>query len=398
MTNKQAAAIVLKRLREAGFTAFFAGGCVRDTLIGREPKDYDVATDAAAEQVCRLFRRRIEVGVQFGVVIVLIEDKQVEVATFRADGVYVDGRRPERITYAKPREDALRRDFTINGIFYDPLTGEVIDYVGGREDIKAKRIRTIGKAALRFSEDYLRMLRGVRFAAELGYEIEKDTWREIKKQAHKITNISGERISCELERIFACQSRARGADLLVKSGLMTQIFPSLTPEKLKIGIKVLSELSSQVPLEKGLAALMCECSGAEAAEAVKPLKLSNNQLKAVRWALDNRAKLLDAEMKPSELRPLLADERFDMAFDIQHAYQRVKGIDTGNLDKISRRAEKFKTGELMPEPLLNGNEIIALGAEKGPRIGELCRRLYNCQLNGEITTKDQAIEAVKSWI
>ena len=398
MDNKQAATLVLEKLRQAGFEALFAGGCVRDMLIGREPKDYDIATSAEPKEVCKLFRRRIEVGAKFGVVIVLVENEQVEVATFRTDGDYADGRRPSSITLASSREDALRRDFTINGMFYDPLKDEVIDYVGGRADLDKKLIRTIGLPQLRFGEDYLRMLRAIRFAAELDFAIEDNTYKAIKPLAHNIKAISGERIACELEKIFASRLRAKSTAILSDCGLLPVVFPNLSNEQTDYGIKVLAILTPPVAIEKALAALFIKLGAEAALDITATLMLSNNQIKAIKAILSKRQMLNNPQMKLSMLRPLLADKHFKMIFDVQRASQTVDGSSLENLDIISQRAQKLTSIELMPPPLLDGNEIIDIGAKKGPQIGEICRKLYKKQLDEVIKTKEQAIEAVKKWI
>jgi poly(A) polymerase len=331
-------------------------------------------------------------------VIVLVGNRQVEVATFRCDGDYTDGRRPDTVCFADSKTDAMRRDFTINGMFYDPLTNEVIDYVGGAKDIQNKLIRTIGSPEERFAEDYLRMLRAVRFAAELDYRIEKDTLKAIKKYAPNVKNISGERIASELEKIFACERRAEGADMLFNSGIMSVIFPSLKKNQISYGIEVLRQLNPPVPIEKALAAVLIRCCPIEALQLITPLKLSNSRIRTVENILKNRQMLLNPQMELSKLRPLLADERFEMLFDVQRASQIVDQKPLDNLEQIARRAQEFAGLELLPPPLLSGNDIIDLGAKKGPQIGRIIRKLYQYQLDEIIKTKDQAISAVKNWL
>src|SRR5262249_8315809 len=199
---EEAARKVAAHLREAGHIAYFAGGCVRDMVRGLAPKDYDIATDARPEVVQRLFPRTYAVGAHFGVIVVLEGDFQFEVATFRSDDAYIDGRHPTSIHFSSPKEDAKRRDFTINGMFYDPVAERVIDFVGGRADIAAKLVRAIGDAKQRFAEDRLRMLRAVRFATVLDYQIDKPTWEALFADAASIREISAERIRDELVRIF----------------------------------------------------------------------------------------------------------------------------------------------------------------------------------------------------
>ena len=218
---------ILRRLREAGYTAYYAGGCVRDMLLGKEPKDYDIATVAHPEQVQALFPRTIPVGAQFGVILVVEDGEEYEVATFRSDGAYVDGRRPEGVTFGTPEGDAQRRDFTINGLFYDPEESRVIDYVGGEADLRAGVLRTIGNADDRFEEDKLRVLRGVRFAAALGFEMESATWEALCRRAPQIHAVSAERIREELVKIFVAPTRVKGLDLLDASGLLREVLPEM---------------------------------------------------------------------------------------------------------------------------------------------------------------------------
>src|SRR5437870_6345367 len=224
---ENAARRVAARLREHGHCAYFAGGCVRDMVRGLIPKDYDIVTDARPEAVQGIFQRTVAVGAHFGVIIVLEDGFQFEVATFRSDNAYIDGRHPSTVHFSTPEEDAQRRDFTINGTIYDPVAEKVIDFVGGCADIDAKPVRAIGDPAQRFTEDRLRMLRAVRFATALDYEIDKTTWEALMANAPSINQISAERIRDELIRIFVSPNRVRGWDLLDSSGLMRAILPEL---------------------------------------------------------------------------------------------------------------------------------------------------------------------------
>ncbi|HXA09322.1 MAG TPA: CCA tRNA nucleotidyltransferase, partial [Chthoniobacterales bacterium] len=220
-----------ERLRAAGHVAYFAGGCVRDLLRGMTPQDIDIATNARPAEVQKIFGRTYAVGAHFGVIVVLENDFQFEVATFRSDGAYLDGRRPAEVHFSSAEEDARRRDFTINGLFFDPPNEEVIDFVGGREDLAAKVIRAIGDPAQRFAEDRLRLLRAIRFATVLEFEIEPATWEAVGRAAATIGEISAERIRDELVRIFLSPQRVRGWDLLDASGLMEQVLPELVAMK-----------------------------------------------------------------------------------------------------------------------------------------------------------------------
>src|SRR6266568_3198189 len=222
---------LVAQLRARGHIAYFAGGCVRDIVRGQTPKDFDVATDAKPEAVQQIFSRTYAVGAHFGVIVVVEKGFQFEVATFRSDDVYVDGRRPSAVRFSSPEEDAKRRDFTINGMFYDPVTEEVIDFVGGRADLEARLVRAIGDPAQRFEEDRLRMLRAVRFATVLDYKIDEETWDALVANEASINQISAERIREELVRIFLSPSRVRGWDMLDASGLMRAIFPEMEAMK-----------------------------------------------------------------------------------------------------------------------------------------------------------------------
>ena len=224
---RTAAIQVVKKLQEEGYQAVFAGGCVRDQLLGLTPKDYDVATSATPDEVIRHFPQAVTVGAHFGVVLVKVQGYAIEIATFRTDGSYADGRKPESVTFATIEEDASRRDFTINGLFYDPITETLLDFVDGQKDLEAGRLRAIGDAKERFAEDHLRLLRAIRFATRFEFQIGDETWAALRELAPKITRISPERIRDELDRIWVHSHRVKGFDLLVESGLMLAILPEI---------------------------------------------------------------------------------------------------------------------------------------------------------------------------
>ena len=231
MARREKAIAIIKRLREEGYEAYLAGGCVRDTLLGKPPQDYDIATAAKPEAVQKIFSKTIEVGTQFGVILVLFEDDPFEVATFRHDGPYLDGRRPSHVRFASMREDILRRDFTINGMMYDPIEEQVIDLVGGKEDLNRRLVRAIGDPRERFQEDRLRMVRAARFAAGLGFTIEENTFRAIQAEASTITRISWERIGEEVTRILTEGGARRGFEILDESRLLSAILPEVVQMK-----------------------------------------------------------------------------------------------------------------------------------------------------------------------
>jgi len=401
MTNKQAAIKIIKRLRRNGFQALLAGGCVRDMLLGQRAKDYDVATDAQPKDVIGLFRRTLKVGAKFGVIIVLVEDRQVEVATFRTETDYADGRHPGAVKFANAAEDASRRDFTINGMFYDPLQKEVIDYVDGQADLRAKIVRTIGRPAERFSEDYLRMLRAVRFSTQLGFAIEPLTWSAICSNAKNIAKISGERISIELEGILANPSRSAGASMLFDSGLAEAVFPGLSCKQRKTAVEVLGQLRKKVDFALALACFFAGCQTEFAIEKCRVLKLSRSQTKHIKFLLANRGKLLDERMSLAGLKKILAEPYFWDLYELQRAIQKAEGggrESTAALVNLRKRIKALGDVELRPKPLLNGHDLIRLGAVPGPGLGQLKEELYIAQLEGKLQTPQQAEQWAQKWL
>jgi len=402
MTNKQAAIKIIKRLRRNGFEALLAGGCVRDMLLGRRAKDYDVATDAQPKDVIRLFKRTLKVGAKFGVIIVLLEDRQVEVATFRTETDYADGRHPGAVKFANAAEDAGRRDFTINGMFYDPLQKEVIDYVDGRADLKAKIVRTIGRPAERFSEDYLRMLRAVRFSTQLGFDVEPLTWSAICSNAKNIRRISGERISIELEGILVNPNRAAGASMLFESGLAEVIFPRLSSEQRKTAIEVLGQLRKKIDFALALACFFAGCDTKFAIEKCRVFKLSRSQNKHIKFLLANRGRLLDERMSLAGLKKILAEPYFRDLYEFQRAIEKAKQSPDREggvaLSKLRKRIKALGDVELQPKPLLNGHDLIRLGAVPGPGLGQLAEELYIAQLEGELRSSQQAEQWAQKWL
>ncbi len=401
MTNKQTAIKVIKRLSRNGFQALLAGGCVRDMLLRRPASDYDVATNAQPDDVIKLFRRTLKVGAKFGVVIILLEDKQVEVATFRTEAGYANGRHPSVVKFTGAAEDAGRRDFTINGMFYDPVKEKVIDYVDGRADLKKGLIRTIGKAKERFNEDYLRMLRAVRFSTQLGFAIEPTTWSAICSNAKKITKISGERIAIELEAILVNPNRSVGASMLAKSGLAKAIFPGFSGKHAEFAANVLGQLRKKVDFALALASLFAGCPTEFAHQRCQILKLSRSQNKHIKFLLTNRGKLLDDQMALSRLKMILAGPYFQDLYELQRAIQKAgpdgaEGI--AALSRLRRRIRDLGDVEMRPKPLLNGHHLIRLGAVPGPGLGQLAQEMYIAQLEGKLQTSKQARQWAQKWL
>jgi poly(A) polymerase len=401
MTNRQAAIRVIKRLQRSGFQALLAGGCVRDMMLGRRAKDHDVATDARPQDVMKLFKRTLKVGAKFGVVIVLIEGQQVEVATFRTESGYADGRHPGSVEFTTAAEDAGRRDFTINGMFYDPLQRKVIDYVNGQADLKSRIVRTIGKPSERFAEDYLRMLRAVRFSTQLGFAIESSTWSAVCGNANKITQISGERIAMELEGILVHPNRAAGASMLIESGLGNVIFPGFAGEQAKAAITVLGRLRKKIDFALALAGFFAGCETDFAMRGCRILKLSRNQNRHIKFLLANRDKLLDTQMSLADLKKLLAQPYFWDMYELQQAIQKAKSPGRKSISPLitlRKRINALGDVELQPKPLLDGHELIRLGAVPGPSMGQLAQEMYIAQLEGILQTVAQAEQWAKNWL
>jgi len=401
MTHKEAAIQVVRGLHRGGFAAFLAGGCVRDMLLGRRPKDYDVATEARPEEVIALFKRTIKVGVKFGVVIVLIDRIHVEVATFRTEADYADGRHPEAVTFSTAAEDASRRDFTINGMYFDPVKREVIDYVGGQTDLKRKVVRTIGRPDDRFGEDHLRMLRAIRFSAQLDFAIERATFAAICSNAETIKKISGERISMELEGILLSENRSRGVSMLVESGLAEQIFEGFAESEQAAASAVLRELPKKGNYGLGLAGVFAACETEFAVEKLGILRLSRIQRKHVKFLLTHRGILLNEKMSLAQLKMLYAGRYFEDLYSLEWAIQKAMGRGSEGLAALRALRKRLKAlggVDLQPAPLVDGHDLMRLGAVPGPALGQLAGEVYAAQLEGDVNTAKQAEKWVRRWL
>jgi len=385
---------VIERLRDEGFEALLAGGCVRDRLLGRPAKDYDVATNAEPAQVMGLFKRTLKVGARFGVVIVMMGQEQIEVATFRSDAEYVDGRRPTQVHFTTAQEDAARRDFTINGMFYDPVEDRLIDYVGGKADLGKRIIRTIGQPDDRFQEDYLRMLRAVRFSAQLDFEIEPLTLEAMQRFAPRIKKISQERISMELEGILCCDNRARGVRLLAESRLSDVVLMDLTAEDISRACDVLSHMETPVGYALGLAGLCVALDIETALKQIEGLKLSGQQTRHVTYLLEHRGDLLNDSMSLADLKLLAGDPHCSDLLSFQTAIQLADQASLDAVTMFQHRVAALGDTPLRPKPLLNGHDLMALGVPAGPKLGQLAKTLYAAQLEDTVKTKAQA----EQWI
>ncbi|HID74853.1 MAG TPA: CCA tRNA nucleotidyltransferase [Planctomycetaceae bacterium] len=399
--QRQFAMDIVRRLRRAGFVAYWAGGCVRDELMGRVPTDYDVATDAVPDQIRGLFgwRRTLAVGAAFGVITILGPRGagQVEVATFRRDESYSDGRRPDRVTFCSPEEDARRRDFTINGLFYDPLEDRVIDYVGGRRDIQRRLIRAIGDPVERFGEDKLRLLRAVRFAAAFDFTLEEETLAAIARMAPEIRVVSPERIAMELRKILEDPRRVRGVQLLRETGLAQAVLPEIVPQgatdqqQVQRNLAVLAHLD-QAPFPLAMAALL---QGLVEPYRVRPLgrrlRLANHEIGRIGWLLENRTALDAARSQPwSAVQRLLVAEGAEDLVRLTEARARAGQADPDEA-RWCREKLALPRHQLDPPPLLTGHDLIDLGIPPGPQLGQLLAQLRDAQLDGRIGTKQDAL-------
>jgi poly(A) polymerase len=390
--TKATALWVVRRLRRAGHSALLAGGCVRDMLLERRSADYDVATDATPGQVRRLFPRVLLVGAKFGVAMVIHRQRKVEVATFRSDAGYSDGRRPDGVRFSSPREDALRRDFTINGMFLDPLSGEVFDYVGARDDLRRRVIRTIGPPDLRFAEDYLRMLRAVRLSVRLDFAIDPATAQAVRKHAPRITAISGERIFDELSRMLARASAAQALRLMEDLGLARHVLGKLPdrPGTWPAAIDRVEAVASRKDATLALAALLGELPGETISRMVRHWGAGNELRDAVVWLAGNlHAWRHAAELPLAEFRPLAGHAQFHRLRTLWRAEeQRLEHTRRQSL-RIAARLRDIPAGEpALPKPFVKGDDLIAMGLGQGPALGRTLRELYDAQLN--LVVRDRA--------
>jgi tRNA nucleotidyltransferase/poly(A) polymerase len=413
---RQFAVEVVQTLRAAGYEALWAGGCVRDWLLGKIPKDYDVATSAHPDQIRDLFgrRRTLAIGASFGVITVLGPRGagQIEVATFRRDGGYSDGRHPDGVSFSTAAEDAQRRDFTINGIFFDPLEERVIDYVGGVEDLERKVVRAIGDPLARISEDKLRMLRAVRFAATFDFELEAATMAAIQQQAHEIVIVSAERIAAEMRRMLVHPGRATALRLLVESQLLDVILPEarlLDPASdagpnetrgaaYERARSILARLEAP-HFATALAALLRELQVADAPPIAQVVgsrwRLSNEERGLATWLLAHEALARHAHLHSwSRVQRMLIQPGAEELVQLGRAIAETLGESTAGIDYCAAKL-RLPREELNPAPLITGNDLRTAGLQPGPKFRLLLESIRDAQLLGEITTKDEALHLAR---
>lgn len=404
-TQREFALDVVRQLRAAGYEALWAGGCVRDQLLGLPPKDYDVATNAHPDQVRELFgrRRTLAIGAAFGVIAVQARKPlhPIDVATFRTDGNYLDGRRPESVAFTDARHDAERRDFTINGLFFDPVDEKVVDYVRGIADLEARVLRAIGDPLKRFSEDKLRLLRAVRFAATYDLTIEPATLHAVQAMAEQVAQVSGERIGAELRRIIVHQSRSTGAEWLAEAKLLPPIFPELAPHAAANDATWAAALSRLQQLQQptvplGFAALFFGMVDAtQVREVGRRLRLSNKEVDRIGWLLEQAPAMLDAASLPwPRLQRLLIHEGRDELLALAASMQ---PADDAGLARC-RTALAMPAAELNPPPLVTGDDLIRSGVRAGRQFSAMLEYLRDRQLDRNILSMDDAIAAARLWL
>jgi poly(A) polymerase len=424
---KDVAISIVRHLREAGHTAYFNGGCVRDMLRGVEPHDFDIATAATPEQIQQLFPRTVPVGAQFGVMLVLEGEHQFEVATFRSDEAYVDGRRPTGVQFGAPEEDARRRDFTVNGLFYDPVAEQVIDFVDGRADIERKLVRCIGEPRERFTEDKLRLLRCVRFASTLEYEIEDRTFAAVCEMAGQIGVVSAERIREELTKILTRPHAGRGLELLDATGLLREVLPEVAamkaveqpPEFHPEGdvfthTKLMLEaLPANPSVVLAFAVLLHDVGkpptferapdrirfnnhdriGAEMTEAIlQRLRFPNDTIAKVTACVAEHMRFqFVKEMRPAKLKRILARETFPDELELHRIDCASSHGNLDNYEFLKQKAAAMPPEVLRPPPLVTGHDVIALGLTPGPLVGQILREVEEAQLEERLQSREEAL-------
>jgi poly(A) polymerase len=441
---KDFATSIVKTLRQHGFQAYLVGGCVRDLLLQRVPKDYDVATDGTPDQVMHIFPETWAVGAQFGVVLVPVPQEDmapsaptggsmtVELATFRSDLGYTDGRRPDEVRFSRdPREDVARRDFTINGMLLDPVSSEVLDFVGGRKDLEAGIVRTIGDPRRRFEEDKLRMLRAVRFAARFGYEIEAETFSAIRESAEQIRIVSRERVRDELTRMLTQENARRAFLMLDESGLLAQVLPEIAamkgveqpPEFHPEGdvfvhtLLLLENLPSPCPATLAWGALLHDVGkpptfrraadrirfddhakvGTKMAEEIcRRLRFSNDDTEMILALVENHMRFGHAtRMNESTLKRFLRMPSFDQHLALHRADSLASHRLLSTYEFIRTKQAEIPPAKMRPAPLVTGDDLIAAGHVPGPKFREILHAVEDAQLEGRLPSRDAALDFVR---
>lgn len=424
---------IVRELKSRGFIAYFAGGVVRDMLLGKTSKDIDIVTSAKPDEIVRIFPRSYEIGAAFGIINVVVDGIPFEVATFREERGYLDGRHPTEVIFTdNPETDALRRDFTINGMFYDPADGKIYDFVGGRDDLSKGILRTIGKAEDRFSEDYLRILRAVRFCVRFGYELSEDIAPAVSKLVGNLSALSMERIRDELNKMLTGPEPDRALKMMLELGILKEILPEIAvmdgvtqhheyhpegdvfvhtslmlshmafPDEELAWTVLLHDVGK--PLTKSIGDdgvehfYTHEQRGAELAEQIlKRLRLPAKSIANIVHAVRQHMRYAHVqEMRPAKWKRLIAEETFPLELELHRidcmSSHKFMSSFTFLLDKMHEQANEIK----LPPPLVTGRDLIALGMKPGPEFGEILESIADLQLEGKITTREEALTQISS--
>jgi poly(A) polymerase len=391
----EAAVEIIRKLRTKNYEAYLVGGCVRDLVMNIEPADYDIATSATPQEIMKIFPRTEAIGAQFGVVLVIYRGHPFEVATFRSDEAYVDGRRPTGVVFTDAKTDVLRRDFTINGLLYDPIEGHVIDYVGGRDDIEARIVRAIGDPQKRFAEDKLRMLRAIRFGARLGYSIEPATWAAVREMAGGIRQVSSERIREELLRVLTEGQAARGCRMLHESGLLEQILPEVKwSDYLE---RCLQSLLRAVPGDLAMAVLVHQLTADEVGGVVERFRFSAAEMQHILSLVENQPRFRTVRtMAVHTLKRFFRLHRFEDHMELVRITSLASGGDLEDYNFALMKHRTWSKEDVWPEALIGGEDLIALGFRPGPVFKEILTRVEDEQLEGRLQDRQKAIEFVSA--
>ena len=429
LKKREMATAIVKKLRRAGHEAYFVGGCVRDEVLQIVPKDYDVATSAKPQEVMRLFKKTIPVGVQFGVVLVLDRGELFEVATFRSDGEYIDSRRPKEVHFSSAKEDVLRRDFTINGLLYDPGAKKIMDYVDGLSDIQKKVVRTIGDPRKRFGEDKLRLIRAIRFACRFGFELDSKTFAAIKEFSGQINKVSQERIRDELIKIVTGKNVGRALDLMRDTGLLAQILPEVErmigveqppefhPEgDVYVHTKLLFEQLHNPSTVLAYGALLHDVGkpdtfkvaerirfdghvevGVELADKIlRRLRFPNHQRKQIMTLVQTHMKFKDVrKMRENRLKRFLQSEVFPEELEMHRADCLASHGNLENWEFCKKKLQEYSKEEIRPKPLVTGHDLIRLGYKPGPLFKKILTAVEDAQLENKVKNKRAALALIK---
>lgn len=429
MSEKDKAIAIVKRLRDQGHESYLAGGCVRDMLLGKTPQDYDITTNAKPEEIVKIFPKTVPVGAQFGVILVVIDGQPFEVASFRYDGPYLDGRRPTHVRYGTLQEDIFRRDFTINGMVYDPIADQLIDRVGGRQDLERKLVRAIGNPRSRFEEDRLRMVRAIRFAASLAFTLESETFIAVRELAPTILQISAERIGEEITRILTEGGAKTGFELLDGTGLLKVLLPEIdamkgveqSPDYHPEGDVFTHTMLTLSHLDAPTETLAYGCllhdvgkpvcvrrdeerltfyghteKGAQMAEEVlKRLRRSRATRERVAYLVRNHLRHLQApQMRLATLKRFLGEDGIDELLELTRIDALSANGDLQHYRFCKQKLAELKKEEMHPEPLLRGRDLIAMGFSPGPVFQTILKQVEEAQLGGELGSREEA----RDWV